>query len=136
MAGRGGSVAPKERGQRRRYNQPARGEWVDLEPLEEPLLTGYDEMRFTIPVWLWQAWRADAVTSQYGEADMLQSGSGAWGVYPGRSRDRRLIGWNNTFKTFREARAYARYVDRTYFGPMRAQYEQQVPHHKEALRGH
>ena len=70
MAGRGGSVAPKDPAQRRRYNQPARGEWVDLEPLEEPILCGYDEMRFTIPVWLWQAWRADAVTSQYGEADM------------------------------------------------------------------
>jgi len=64
------SVAPKDPAQRRRYNQPARGEWVDLEPLEEPILCGYDEMRFTIPVWLWQAWRADAVTSQYGEADM------------------------------------------------------------------
>jgi hypothetical protein len=27
-------------------------------------------MYFTAPVWLWEAWRADAVTSQYGEADI------------------------------------------------------------------
>jgi len=69
MGARGG-VAPKDPGQRRRYNQPARGEWVDLEPLEAPVLPGYNEMEFTAPVWLWEAWRADSVSSQYGEADI------------------------------------------------------------------
>jgi hypothetical protein len=64
-----GGPAPKLREQRRRYNQPARGEWVDLEPLEEPILDEFGP-NMTCPAWLWEAWRADAVTSQYGEADI------------------------------------------------------------------
>jgi hypothetical protein len=61
--------APKQPGQRRRYNQPARGEWVDLEPLKEPILREYD------PEWqvrrkMWDGWRASPVTSQYGVEDV------------------------------------------------------------------
>ena len=67
MAGRG--PAPKAPGERRRYNQPARGEWVELEPLEEVVLAEYD------PAWsvrqkMWNGWRSSPVTSQYGPEDI------------------------------------------------------------------
>jgi len=65
-----GGVAPKDPSQRRRYNQPARGEWVDLVPLEEFILPPFNRETMSAPEWLWNAWRADAVTSQYGEADV------------------------------------------------------------------
>jgi hypothetical protein len=68
MAGRG--PAPKDPGQRRRYNQPARGEWVDLEPLEAPILPGADDKWSGRVKRLWVAWREDPVTSQYGPADL------------------------------------------------------------------
>jgi hypothetical protein len=76
---------PKSPGQRRRYNQPARGEWVDLEPLEAPILREYDpgwatrvvvtddgveEVPSGVRREMWEAWRNDAVTSQYGDADI------------------------------------------------------------------
>jgi hypothetical protein len=62
-------LAPKPREQRRRYNQPARGEWVDLEPLAEPVIPPY-EKGFSIPKRMWEAWRRDAVSGQWGEADL------------------------------------------------------------------
>jgi hypothetical protein len=69
MARGHGSQAPKDPGQRRRYNQPARGEWVDLEPLEKPVLPAAEEEWSDAAKRLWAAWRQDPVTSQYGEAD-------------------------------------------------------------------
>lgn len=68
MAGRG--PAPKDPGHRRRYNQPARSEWVDLEPLEKPILPAADRGWSDRVKRLWNAWREDAVTSQYGAADL------------------------------------------------------------------
>ena len=70
MAGIG--PAPAE--SRRRANTPARGEWVDLAPLEAPVLPELPELaggewseraRST-----WAAWRADPVTAQYTSADI------------------------------------------------------------------
>lgn len=71
MAGNG--PAPAET--RRRRNEPARGEWVDLEPLEAPVLPELpergdgeewsDRTRMT-----WAAWRADPVTAQWSPADV------------------------------------------------------------------
>ena len=69
MAGRG--PAPKSPGQRRRFNQPARSEWIDLEPLSKPVLPpgrgewGENAKR------AWAAWRQDPVTTQWGPADVL-----------------------------------------------------------------
>ena len=60
---------PKAPGERRRYNQPARGEWVDLEPLEAPVLPEF-EPTFQMPKRMWNAWRQDPITSQYGETDI------------------------------------------------------------------
>lgn len=68
MAGRG--PAPKDPGHRRRYNQPARSEWVDLEPLDDPILPPAEHGWSDRVKRLWNAWRADAVTSQYGAADL------------------------------------------------------------------
>lgn len=68
MAGRG--PAPKDPGHRRRYNQPARSEWVDLEPLERPVLPPAKRQWPSHVKALWEAWRSDSVTSQYGPADL------------------------------------------------------------------
>lgn len=67
MAGKG--PPPKDPGQRRRRNAPARGEWVDLEPLVEAVLPEWDSS-WTCPRELWDAWRADPVTGQYTPADV------------------------------------------------------------------
>lgn len=78
MAGQG--PVPAEN--RRRRNEPARGDWVDLEPLTKPVLpklprnTPYrDEDGKLIP-WpartktVWESWRSDPVTGQYSPADI------------------------------------------------------------------
>lgn len=68
MAGRG--PAPAET--RRRRNEPARGEWVDLEPLEVPVLPELPDAG-ELPVWsvsLWDAWRSDPVTAQWSPGDV------------------------------------------------------------------
>jgi hypothetical protein len=71
----GSGPAPKLPGQRRRYNQPTRGEWVDLEPLEAPVLPSLpardDGEKW--PMWtlmMWDAWRMDPVTTQWGPSDV------------------------------------------------------------------
>jgi hypothetical protein len=80
-------VAPKLPGQRRRYNQPARGEWVELQPLEKPILPPYRsdwrvwvasrdkdgnpiQVRRGVSHAMWKAWRSSPVTSQYGPEDI------------------------------------------------------------------
>lgn len=85
MAGTG--PAPKPPEQRRRRNEPLRGEWVDLEPLAEPVLPEYDaewaeftasrdldgnpiEVRRGVSPKMWEAWRSSPVTSQYGPEDV------------------------------------------------------------------
>jgi hypothetical protein len=85
MAGHG--PAPKLPGQRRRYNQPGRSEWVDLKPLETTVLPPYRrswhvfvesrdkqgnpiEVRRGVSRAMWEAWRSSPVTSQYGPEDI------------------------------------------------------------------
>lgn len=70
-------TALKEPGQRRRYNQPAHGEWVDLPDDFEPPLPPYPaawfrhgQREYAIPKWMWELWRADPVTSQWTPADV------------------------------------------------------------------
>jgi len=66
---------PKDPGARRRQNVPARGEWVDLVPLEAPVLPVLPK-RARNAKWsertlmAWDAWRMDPVTGQYGPADV------------------------------------------------------------------
>src|SRR4051812_29602688 len=67
----GRGPAPKDPSQRRRYNQPARSEWVELKPLERPVLPhagrgwGVNARR------AWRAWSMDPVTTQWGPADVF-----------------------------------------------------------------
>ncbi|HEY0644802.1 MAG TPA: hypothetical protein VGD39_15350 [Nocardioides sp.] len=79
MAGNG--PAPEAKEQRRRRNKPARGEWVDLEPLEAPVLPELPVCPFFNEAgdrlhWserakaAWGAWRDDPVTAYYTPADI------------------------------------------------------------------
>jgi len=71
MAGRG--PAPKDASQRRRRNEPARGEWVDLPPLDGPVLPPLPDRE---DGWAsrtrgaWDAWRADPATGMFGPAEV------------------------------------------------------------------
>lgn len=83
MAGRG--PAPKDPAQRRRRNEPARGEWVDLEPLAEPVLAAKLPPRGRgAGSWsartraMWKAWRADPATGMYGPAEIAAVVELAW----------------------------------------------------------
>lgn len=67
MAGRG--PVPKAEGQRRRRNEPARGEWVDLGPLETPVLPELDDLAPRAQA-LYDAWRQDPVTGTYGASEI------------------------------------------------------------------
>lgn len=63
--------APKDASQRRRRNEPARGEWVDLEPLSAPVLPELPEGEWSpITVMTWAAWRQDPVTAQWSSSDV------------------------------------------------------------------
>lgn len=78
----------KDPAQRRRYNQPTRGEWVDLPPLEQPILPAYPMdwyrpvMRpFAVPKHTWDLWRTDPVTGQWSPGDValaLELGERYW----------------------------------------------------------
>lgn len=67
MAGRG--PAPKPAGQRRRRNAPARGEWIELYPLDEPVVPEAAEHWTPEARRRWEVWRSDPVTSLWGPAD-------------------------------------------------------------------
>jgi hypothetical protein len=69
MAGRG--RPPKDPGQRRRYNQPARSEWVDLTPLEHPVLPDASGGWPANGRRAWRAWRQDPVTTQWGPSEIF-----------------------------------------------------------------
>src|SRR3954465_15476259 len=67
MAGRG--RAPQEN--RRRRNVPARGEWVDLDQLEQPVLPELPEGEWRPEtVAMWEAWRSDPVSAEGSPADV------------------------------------------------------------------
>ena len=74
MAGRG--PAPKPPEQRRRYNQPARNEWVELKPLGKPALGALPRRTAHEGPWssrtkaAWAAWRQDPATGMYGPAEI------------------------------------------------------------------
>jgi hypothetical protein len=72
MAGHGPAPAEK----RRRRNEPARGDWTDLRELDKPVLPALPKREKGTGRWsprtraAWSAWRCDAVTAQYGPADV------------------------------------------------------------------
>lgn len=75
MAGNGPAPAPKET--RRRRNEPTRGDWVDLAPLEQPVLPELPELEDgewrlqTLATWA--AWRVDPVTALWSPADVAHA---------------------------------------------------------------
>ena len=90
MAGIG--PAPKSAELRRRYNQPARGEWVDLEPLEEPVLGPFNRETMTLPARMWDGWRRSPVTGQYDDSDVeaIYDLARDWAEMSFADRDRRM----------------------------------------------
>lgn len=73
MAGQG--PAPKDPAQRRRRNEPARGEWIDLPELEKPVLPtlprrgargGWSARTRTA----WAQWRRDPATAMFGPSEI------------------------------------------------------------------
>jgi hypothetical protein len=69
MAGRG--PAPKHQSQRRRTNEPVRGEWVDLPLLERSVLPDLPAGEWSErTVSAWAAWRCDPATVMYGPAEI------------------------------------------------------------------
>lgn len=78
MAGRG--PAPKEASQRRRRNEPNRGEWIDLPAtVEKPVLPTLPRRPKGMGPWsartrsAWNQWRKDPATTQFGEADIASA---------------------------------------------------------------
>jgi hypothetical protein len=70
MAGRG--PAPAQ--QRRRLNDPARGEWTDLPPLDKPTLGTLRSLLkgswSAATIATWETWRRDPVTAMWSPADV------------------------------------------------------------------
>lgn len=68
MAGRGAAPKPN----RRSRNALMRGEWIDLKPLEKPLLPDLDAdviwRKETVRTW--ELWRQDPVTAHWTPADL------------------------------------------------------------------
>jgi len=85
-------VAPKLPEQRRRRNAPERGEWVDLEPLEEPVLGPFNRETMTVRERMWNGWRNSPETSQYGPADIvaIYELAETWAERTFADRDRQL----------------------------------------------
>lgn len=83
MAGRG--PAPKPPEERRRRNQPAAGEWIELPvDLTRAVLPNLPPRGKGQGSWsartraAWKSWRLDPVTSQYGPADVQLAVDLAW----------------------------------------------------------
>lgn len=87
MMSGGVGPAPKDPSVRRNFTPPARGEWVNLEPLAKPILPPYSahwrvwvesrdkagnpiQVRRGVSHSMWKAWRSSPVTSQYGPEDI------------------------------------------------------------------
>jgi len=120
--------ALKDPAQRVGRHPPRAGEWVDLAPLEKPILEPYpaawhrrDARVFAIPKWIWDLWRQDSVTSQWSPADhalALEIGANWHALKPElrfkmttylglNATGRRNLRWRNTAETESAAKADA-----------------------------
>ena len=84
--------APKPPEQRINRAVPQRGEWVDLEPLEEPVLGPYNRETMTLPARMWDGWRQSPVTSQYdvGDIEAIYELAATWTERTFADRDRQM----------------------------------------------
>lgn len=77
MAGIG--TAPKDKSERRRRNVPARGEWVDLLPLDGPVLEALPDATPDGEPWrpstrrAWDAWRQDPVSAVWSPSEVAHA---------------------------------------------------------------
>lgn len=84
MAGRGPPPKPKD--QRRNRGAPARGEWIDLPAVDEPILPDLPKRPRGTGRWhartiaAWAAWRLDPATTQYGPAEVAAAVELAWNL--------------------------------------------------------
>lgn len=62
--------APKPKHRRVGRSEPLRGEWIDLEPIDKPVLPAADPDWTEHVKFLWSWWEQDPVTTQYGPADV------------------------------------------------------------------
>jgi hypothetical protein len=106
--------------------KPALGEWVDLAPLEKPVLVPYPTAWFrkgtreyAVPKWIWDLWRQDPVTSQWSPGDQalaLELGQTYYAFKPElrlkmqtllglNARGRRDLRWRNAAETDSAAKA-------------------------------
>lgn len=116
----------KDPAQRVNHIAPSRGEWVDLAPLDKPLLAPYpaawyrrDARAWAIPLWIWDLWRKDPVTSQWSPADhalALEIGRNYYAIKPElrfkmttalglNARGRRDLRWRNVAEAEGQAQA-------------------------------
>jgi hypothetical protein len=94
MAGKG----PAPQAVRRRRNEPARGEWIDLPPLAKPVLGKLPARSRGEEPWskraraTWEAWRTDPVTQMWSPADLAYAGDALelYELMPGSASEVRL----------------------------------------------
>jgi hypothetical protein len=118
----------KDPAQRINRVPPHRGEWVDLPPLQRPVLEPYPAhwfrrgiREFAIPKWIWDLWRTDPVTSQWSPGDIalaLELGQSYYAFKPElrfklqkalglNAEGRRSLRWRNAAETDSAAKADA-----------------------------
>ena len=115
--------ALKDPAQRVNRVKPAQGEWVDLQPLERPVLPVYprawSRREWAMPKWIWDYWRKDSVTSQWAPGDIalaLELGENWHTLTPEyrlrvqtmlglNARGRRDLRWRNPAETASAERA-------------------------------
>jgi len=123
---RSGGAPLKDPAQRINHVPPSRGEWVDLQPLEKPILAPYpaewfrrDARAWVIPKWIWDLWRQDPVTSQWSPADhalALEIGRNYYAIKPElrfkmttalglNAAGRRSLRWRNAAETESQTKA-------------------------------
>lgn len=96
----------KDRSQRRRRNEPARGEWIDLVPLEKPVLPVAKRDWPATGRAMWNAWRKDPTSGLWGASEVALAADTArlWEELPPASALRRLDGLGLTLKGKRDLR--------------------------------
>ena len=83
---------PKPKAERRTRHVPRAGDWIDLEPLEAPILEGANPRWVAAAKRLWMAIRTDPISAQYSDADIqaLKETFNEWGELAHAEQRRRL----------------------------------------------
>jgi len=97
---------PKPKHLRRNPNPLRAGEWIDLEPLDKPVLGPYNRKTMTVREAMWNAWRRSPETGQYGDADIqaIYELAIRWADLTFADQDRRMHALGLTPKAKRDLR--------------------------------